>query len=318
MKRSFIFSLLVGLVTMPVAAAVSDSVTYQTAQDNMADAAKAFIQAKGYHVLDTESLTEKNYYTIDNFSQQSLQGISLADADLNALTRSLLILESNEVKLPHVRYHIRYSSHADSELPELTQDYIEINRYNLGPSRHTDLLQYMQANQVASVNEFGVGPHVSWRFIMAPIMGMQADMIRVSKKEISNIAAQQAMCFSKPCLSLEEPEIPNDLFLKPITLAPSLASSYVTRDAEGLTRPEHVIDELWYVLNAEGMDPLPYTQDQPQFIFIISKNVAGQESNVLGLAQQTMVLDDSIAKIWVQRQEIAGGDANFNQAFTPR
>lgn len=318
MKLAFIFPLLVGLVAMPAVAAVSESAVYQQAVNNMSSSAKAFINEKDYKTRTTEPLTAENYYTVNNFSKESSQGVFLPDADLDALTRSILILESNEIALPHVRYHIRYSMHNDSEVPELTQDYIEINRYNLGPSRRADLLQYMESNQVAPVTEFGVGPHVSWRFVMGPVMGLQANLIQASRQEIPDSVAQQNMCFSQPCLSLEEPEIPDNLTLKPIELTSSLASSYVTHDDEGLIRPARVVDELWNAFNDEGMDPLPYTKDQPHFIFVISKDVGGQESNVLGLGQQTMVLDDSIAKVWIQRHEVAGGDVYFNQAFTPR
>lgn len=317
MTTRFLFSLFVGLGTMPALAAVSDSVIYQQAASNMDSAAQAFVHEKGYEPQPTDSLTAENYYSVNNFSKKSSKGVFLPDADLNALTRSLLILESNEAELPHVRYHIRYSTHTDTEVPELTQDYIEINRYNLGPSRRDDLLQYMESSQVAPVEEFGVGPHISWRFAMAPIMGLQANLIQASRQEIPDALAQQALCFSQPCLSLEEPEIPANLNLQPVELE-SLERAYVTHNADNLVQPAHVIDELWHALSAQGMDPLPYTKDQPHFIFVISKDVGGQESNALGLGQQTLVLDDSIAKVWVQRQEVAGGDVYFNQAFTPR
>lgn len=318
MKISFVFSLLVSFLFMPAVAAVSESAIYQQAVNDMDDSADAFIQEKGYEVRATEPLTEDNYYTLNNFPKESSQSVFLPDADLDSLTRSILILEANENVLPHVRYQILYSKQTDSEIPELTQDYIEITRYNLGSSRRADLLQYLESNQVAPVDEFGVGPHVSWRFVMSPIMGLQANLIQASRQEISDAEAQHAMCFSQPCLSLEEPEIPTGLTLQPVEFPPSSGNAYVTHDADNLVRPAHVAHELWSALSADGMDPLPYEKDQPHFIFVISKDVGGQESNVLGLGQQTLVLDDSIAKIWVQRQEIAGGDVYFNQAFTSR
>lgn len=318
MKISFIFSLLVGFVFIPASAAVSASAIYQQAVKNMDDTATTFIQEKGYEVRATEPLTEDTYYTLNNFPKTSSQSVFLPDADLDALTRSILILEANESVLPHVRYHIRYSAQTDSEVPELTQDYIEITRYNLGPSRRADLLQYLENNQVAPVTEFGVGPHVSWRFVMGPVMGLQANLIQASRQEVSDSVAQQAMCFSQPCLSLEEPTIPSNLTTESIDLTTPLTSSYETHDEQGLTRPARVLEELWSTLSTEGMDPMPYIKDQPHFVFVISKDVDGQESNVLGLGQQTMVFDDSIKNIWVQRHEVAGGDVYFNQAFTPR
>lgn len=272
-----------------------------------------------YTPQSVEALTGDGYYSSSLFPDSTQSSVFLPDSNLDALTRSMLILEANEVELPHVRYHITYSMYQDTERPELTQDYVEITRYNLGPSRRLDLLEYIDAEHVASADEFGVGPHVSWRFVMAPIMGMQANIEEASREEIPDIIAQKAMCFSQPCLNMEEAEMPVKQ-TTPITLEYPLASTYITHTQSqyGVAQPARVLEELWAALSEQGMDPLPYVKGQPQFTFVISKDVVGQESTALGLGKQHIVLDDAIEKVWVQRHEVAGGEVDFVQGITHR
>lgn len=301
MKRYF-SSYVLGGLTVLASMAVFASAT------EMEQAAKAFVHEKNYVPRPVDSLTADHYYSTRFFPNSNTQSISLPDADLDALTRAVLIVEANEIDLPHVRYHINYSIHSDPEAPELIQDYIEITRYNLGPARRLDVLSYIDAEYVASPEEFGVGPHVSWRFVMAPVMGLQADLHYAARLEVPETIAQKAMCFSQPCLSMTEAEIPAQ-YAKP--MAVPLSSDLVVR-------PAQVAQELRAALITDDMDSLPYNQAKPQFVFVISKDVVGQENTDLGLAQQAVVLDDAIAKVWVQRHGIEGGAAEFNQAFIPR
>ncbi len=302
MMKHFLSAYLLGGLVMlsPIAAFASGT--------EMQQAAKAFVQEKGYVARPVEALTADQYYSTRLFPNANNQSISLPDVSLDALTRAVLIVEANELDLPHVRYHINYSIYSDLETPDLKQDYIEITRYNLGPSRRLDVLSYLDAEYVASPEQFGVGPHVSWRFVMAPVMGLQADLHYASRQEISDTTAQKAMCFSQPCLSMEEAQIPPQ-YAK--SIAGPMSSDLVTRSAK-------VAQELQAALITDGMDPLPYTRDKPQFVFVISKDVVGQENTDLGLAQQAVVLDDAIAKVWVQRHGIEGGAAEFSEAFIPR
>lgn len=276
--------------------------------------------ASAYTAQPIEELTGDHYYSSSFFPESSTQSVFWPDADLNSLTRAMLIVEANEAQLPHVRYRINYSVFQDTEAPEITRDYIEITRYNLGPSLRTDLLEYLEAEYVASEAEFGVGPHVSWRFVMAPVMGLQADIIEAERQEISDAIAQNTMCFSQPCLALEDAQIPLKE-TRPIHLSAPLSSSYITHTQKSpgaTTRPARVIEEMWAAFGSDGMDPLPYDKDQPQFTFVISNDVVGQESNIFGLALQHIVLDHTVAKVWLQRQEVAGGEVELIEAIQSR
>ncbi len=208
MKAQIFLTLVIALLS-PLAVQANE--IYQQTLVRMDKAAQSFVYSNNYTAQSVEALTDSQYYsekTFPDFLTSSAQLFHL-DADLDALTRSILIFEAQEIDLPHVRYQVHYSVNTDTEIPELKQDYIEVTRYNLGPTRRTDLLQYLEAENVADVSEFGVGPHVSWRFAMAPVMGMQADVIYAARKEIPDNHAQQAMCFSQPCLSLEATELPS-------------------------------------------------------------------------------------------------------------
>ena len=289
---------------------------YENALVRMDQAAQAFM-AGNYIEQSVDELTQAQYYSTQTFPElaASAAQISHIDADLDALTRSILLLEAQETELEHVRYQINYSINTDSEIPELQHDYIEVTRYNLGPTLRHDVLQYLDAENVASPAEFGVGPHVSWRFVMAPVMGMQAAVMYAARKEIPEAVAHKALCFSQSCLALTAPELPNhraEILALPL-LTPA---KYRTENSYGVTRPARVLEELWAAFKSD--EPLPYSRNNPQIIFVISMNVMGHDSLTLGTGLQTMVLDDSIAKIWLQRLQIAGMPSELKQVVISR
>ena len=314
MKAQVFLTLIIALLS-PLAVQANE--IYQQTLVRMDKAAQSFVYSNNYTAQSVEALTDSQYYsdkTFPEFLTSSAQLFHL-DADLDALTRSILLFEAQEIDLPHVRYQVYYSVNTDTEIPELKQDYIEVTRYNLGPTRRNDLLQYLEAENVADVSEFGVGPHVSWRFAMAPVMGMQADVIYAARKEIPDNYAQQAMCFSQSCLSLEATELPSTqthILERPL-LSPA---KYRAQNSYGVTRPARMIEELWAAFESD--EPLPYIKDKAQFIFVISSNVVGQEYLTLGTGLQTMVLDDAIEQVWLQRSQMAGVEGELLEALIAR
>lgn len=273
-----------------------------------------------YTPQSIEALTGPHYYSTSFFPESAQQSVFWPDSDLHALTRSMLIVEANETELPHVRYHINYSNYQDTEAPEITKEYVEITRYNLGPSLRADLLQSVDAEHLAPEVMFGIDPHVSWRFEMAPVMGMNADIVEATRRELSDEEAQNAMCFTQLCLSLEEAEIPFEHTSSVDELA-SLSTNYLTHtqsSSEETVRPARALEELWAAFTRYGMDYLPYDKDKPQFTFVISKDVVGQESNTLGLGVQNIVLDHTVAEVWIQRHEVLGAEVDFTEALLPR
>ena len=314
MNAQVFLTLAVGLLA-PLAVQANE--VYQNTLIRMDESAQLFVAGNNYIEQSVDELTGSQYYskkTFPKFSENAAQ-VSYIDADLDALTRAILILDAQEVELPHVRYQINYSINTDTEIPELKHDYIEVSRYNLGPARHKDLLQDLDAENVASLDEFGVGPHVSWRFVMAPVMGMQAAVLYAARKEMTDATAQKTMCFALSCLALEAPELPQGQVqvLTPQSIAPA---QYRTESPYGGTQPARVLEELWAEFRTD--DPLPYSKNNPQFVFVISSNVIGQDSLVLGTGLQTIVLDDAIAKIWLQRWQVADMQSELTQVVILR
>lgn len=314
MKAQIFLTLVVGLLS-PLAVQANE--IYQQTLLRMDKAAQSFVFDNDYINQSVEALTGSQYYsekTFPEFSSSSTQAFHI-DADLDALTRSILILEAQEFELPHVRYHIHYSENTDTEIPELTHSYIEVTRYNLGPTLRNDLLQYLEAENVADASEFGVGPHISWRFAMAPVMGMQADVIYAARKEITDNQAQKMMCFSQPCLGLDATELPSvqtHVLDRPL-LSPA---KYRAQSTDGVLQPARMLKELWAAFASD--EPLPYIKNQPQFVFVISANVVGQDSSTLGTGLQAVVLDDAIEQVWLQRTQTAGMEGELLEAFIAR
>src|SRR3546814_3406799 len=61
------------------------------------------------------------------------------DADLDPVTRGMLLFTSKEAPLDTARYRItRYQSSLGGDWPDVRHSYIEITRYNLAPALHRD------------------------------------------------------------------------------------------------------------------------------------------------------------------------------------
>ncbi len=314
MKIQVLLTFAIGLLA-PLAAQANEA--YQSALTRMDQSAQAFMAGDNYLAQPVDELTGSHYYSAKTFPQLAAHGEQIAhiDADLDALTRAILILEAQEVELESVRYHINYSRHSDSEVAELQQDYIEVTRYNLGPTRRNDLLQSLDPENVASPAEFGVGPHVSWRLVMAPMMGMQAAVHYAARKEIPAAIAEKKLCFAQSCLALEAPELPQGQ--SQVLTSPSLApAKYRTENQYGAIRPARVLEELWAVFKSD--ESLPYSKRHPQFTFVVSMNVIGQDSLTLGTGLQNSVLDDAIVNIWLQRWQIAEMPSELTQVVISR
>lgn len=300
-----------------VASASVVSAAYQQELARLDTTAQAFVQADSFVGVDAETLTDDHYYSAAHFPRASSTAVLWPDADLDALTRAVLILEANEAPLPHVRFKIQYSMNSSADFPEAQHDYIEVTRFNLGPARRADLLEYVSQEHVASATEFGVGPHVSWRFALAPVMGMRAGLLYASRKEVSDDHARNIDCLGEPCLSLADTD-GTSLTWSPVTLPQLERAPYVDKSPLGSTRTARIVQELWATLSAHGMDPLPYQPDQPHFVFVTSRDVSGQDAVSFGVVKQAVVLDHSVQQIWTRRVEIADRAAELSQAYVAR
>ncbi len=305
------------LILLSTQAAANNA--YQQAQLELEANALSFTQAQGHAVVDAQALTDEHYYSKENFpgARDGQESINLPDADLDPITRSILFLEAQEARLVHVRYRITYSMDASADVPEAQQGYVEVTRYNVGPSLRGDLLMSVPDGQVADPAQFGVGPHVSWRFVLAPAMGVRAGLLHASRKEIPEAQARAANCLGEPCLSLVDPSGP-DQGWTPITPPQLDRPAYVGTSALGVSQPARVMEELWENIASDGMDTLQYAPDEPHFVFVVSLNIDGQEAAVSGLAMQSLVMDGTVSQIWTQRHEVAQMPAEFSRLHVSR
>ena len=293
--------------------------TYQQALAELEASALDFIQAQEYVTVDPDTLIDSDYYSQKNFPTDSTRetSISVPDADLDPITRAMLLFESKEVSLPHARYRVTYSMNASTEVPEARHNYVEVTRYNLGPARRNDLLGSVPDGQVADLEEFGVGPNISWRFVMMPVMGIKSDVIYASRKEVTEAQAQAADCLGSPCLALIDPQGP-DMNWNSIPSPQLPAQVYSKNNNFELTAPTRVIEELWASISSDEMDILPYNKKQPQFEFVVSQNTFGQNDSISALVKQFPVMDDSISEVWTRRIEIPNVPVEFANLYVPR
>lgn len=284
-------------------------------------AAQTFMRHPGFIEQDIETLKGSQYYSTTIFPDYSPDSGQMfyPDAQLNALTQAILLVEAHEPALPHVRYKVEYSLNSLADHPRLRHEYLQVTRYNLGPARRDDLLQYVEADHVAPASEFGVGAHVSWRFMLMPLMGRIAEVTDAARKEVSQAEAQQAQCLSIPCLSLDSVELPAEgkfLTQRPV---PALASpTYRAYDPPAIARPARALEEVAATIGLEESELLMYRNDKPHFEFVISQDVVGQDSFRVATGVQRMVLDDEIKEVWVQRMQTAEGPGELTQVYISR
>lgn len=298
--------------------AAADNAKHQTLAE-MDNQAQVFVHAPQYTKADVEALTGDAYYSSHTFPGYpgTPSTVTLPDASLDAITRSVLLLEAHEAPLPHVRYRISYSVNGAPDYPELRHDHVEVTRYNLGPARRNDLKTHVPEHQLADPDEFGVGPHVSWRFVLSPVMGMQAALLYAGRAEMNEAQAQAADCLGEPCLSLNDAQGPDYAWQSFEPPQPG-AALYNSQSDWGVARPARAVQELWTAMSMDGMDPVPYVRDQPAFQFVVSLNTDGQEAVITSLARQGTVMDSSVAEIWTKRVQIGPHLPDYSVLFVSR
>lgn len=108
------------------------------------------------------------------------------DADLPPLVRAVEIFAAQEGFSRHGRLWIRERN--VEILPNgaggpIRVSLIALQAFNLGEARRNELLETLDANAVAPLDAFGVGPNVEWRFVMRPVQGMRADLLAAARHE---------------------------------------------------------------------------------------------------------------------------------------
>lgn len=278
-------------------------------------AAAGFIEAPGFTEQDiTQSCNNEAFYTQQRFPQQG-QSVFNPDADLDALTKAVLLIDCAEGSLPHARYLIRYHLVQVPQVDDAQRDYIEVLRFNLGPQRYQDVIQYVDQEFWPPESIFGVGPNLAWRFVFGPVQGNRAHIERASRTELSPAAAAGQNCLGTPCLSVTSPPGPSGAWraFSPPALD---AAVYHEPDDAGLPGPARMTQML--LLNATGgSGQAKFSESasikQPEMVFLVSKNIEGQDSSISGLLHQRGLMDDAISELWTLLRMIPETEPEWHQ-----
>ncbi|MHA6687273.1 hypothetical protein [Mesorhizobium sp. A556] len=287
-------------LTMSSALAV---VLPETVTNELEQRFDGFVGQGGFTEIDAESLTEGNWYDPARFPQIGSSAFQ-PDAAIDPVTKSILLVESREAQLPHTRYQVTYRlSAASPDYPDVRYAYVEVTRFNLGPAVHKDVIGAYGAENAAPEKVFGIGPHITWRFIAGEVMGMRASVVRASRKELSDREARAADCLGVPCLSLDIPEGPSGKWQ---TISAPDFELPVYQETDGaMPGPAGIADYLFSHATRNGEEPGDGAfADRPQMVFVISMNISGQEQTALGLLHRPWLMDDAISDIWTQRLQV--------------
>ena len=256
-----------------------------------------YTAAPGFSAVDADMVESAEYYSAERFPGQGAS-VFHPDADLAPPVRALLLVEHQDGQLPHARYRVSWQVAADPQVPEQRLDYVEVQRFNLGPVRHEDLRASVPAEHLADVSEFGVGPDVAWRFVMAPRQGMRAGVVEAARMELSAEEARAADCLGSPCKGLADPVAPEGDWFEREVGAPSAA--HVAEAADGGPHPARVAGDLVAAMGEEAERPVAFDADAPRIVFVISANAGGQDLMTTALARDRIVFDDDIGTIWAR------------------
>lgn len=273
----------------------------------------AFIAAPGFTKVAPAKL-RADWYTDARFPHQTTDTYKMADAGINAATRALMLLESQEPRLPHVRYRITYRLDNAPDFGGYTNVYVEVTRFNLGPARRADVAESTPKGvPVAPAEYFGIGPNVSWRFVMGWHQSSVADVVYASRRALPGAQAKTMDCLGTPCMALKNPQGPTGKW-QPITSPPAKSVTYAAQ-ANGVATAAR-ISELLYRHASAGQDQieaLAMHAEKPQLIFVISMNIDGQDQTADGLLHQQLLQDDAVSDIWTRRRDAGVGTVDWQQ-----
>lgn len=131
------------------------------------------------------------------------ESVLLPHSDISPTALAILALDGGDGPRDRVRYRITQAIAPIPNPPKaspLPLSFIQVDRFSLGAGIREELAAAHSTDIVAPEEEFDVGPHVSWRLVSAPVMGMRADIHAVGRREIPNDEAATLSCLGGPCL----------------------------------------------------------------------------------------------------------------------
>lgn len=315
-RPAFTARLLTGLLITAVLCPVAFAVVLPDAvNEELQERATAFVQAPGFTEVDPQELHAELLADERLWNSEAAGSVFLPDANLDPLAKAVLLVESQEVPLQHYRYLLTYLQlGGPGDYHEITQEYVEVSRFNLGPARYEDTVA-TYGEDAAPAEEFGVGPDVSWRFVFRSVMGQRSDVFAASRHEFADGEAAAADCLGEPCLSLLEPVMPDGEFhstqAPPLTDLAAVAPYRYRIYSGGVSLPVRAAAEMFSAVTQHGFEAAYGDSFEPQLTLVISHNVGGQDENSFALLRQGRIMDHAISETWLERRETSSGDAAY-------
>lgn len=280
------------------------------------EAADAFTLASGFSKAPETAADGSDYYDKARFPRAGESAL-LPDSNLAAVTRALLAFDHAEGVLPHARYRVSYhlEQHSDG-CNNTPRAYVEVTRFNLGLARYEDTIQYVDQEFWPPKDHFAAGrPHVSRRYVMGPVQGMQADVKQQSRRVVADHDADRADCLGQPCLALEDAQGPGGLW-KNMAAAPDAEATSPVYNEPGYSwapGPARVAESLYAQATGSSGDIEASSFARPDITLVISRDVEGQDSNTRGLLRWQGLMDDAMAEIWLRLRAQPGSKPQLQQ-----
>lgn len=242
------------------------------------------------------------------------------------VTAALIFTDALDKPVPRMRERLSYGVvTATAAGAPVSLALVEVGRFNLGPAiRRMTIADYGDA---AGPAEFGLGPHVGWRFVFQSADGGPAKLIAASRRTFSDAEAARQRCDGTGCLQLDADD-PHDWQEIKAPAAPWAAAignkGAAGKGPGGQAGPARAAAELLALaglMRPAGGKPQWQAPEVPEagrpgepFLFVIAERDLSNESYTdvrLGL---TRLNDDALSAMWWRRLDFGEGPATFYQA----
>lgn len=280
------------------------------ADEGLERAIADFVTGPGWTAQDPEVLESALDSTL------SPNGALRPSANLSALEKALLILEGRETALERTRTLLRYGQVTLAEDGALLPvSFIQVERYNLGPLLHQLAVEEYGAENVADPEDFGVGPHVAWRFVFMPVTGNEAQLLEAARSEVAEQQAARTPCLDRPCLDLFARS--DELHAwKEIQGPPTGFESLYEAWQDEIAVNARIAAELALPLGLATVEDGSYVwtgSEQPEaapdgrpYLFLQIDRNLGQALGSDAILAATALNDHALSAFWVRRVEYPG------------
>ncbi|MBR0652083.1 hypothetical protein GXW78_20670 [Roseomonas terrae] len=271
------------------------------------DAARHFIGARGFAVREVAPLQARRDAALAPSAEVSPGG------GIGPLETALLLTDALEPALPRTRTLVSLGQvQVPDGASELTLSLVEVRRFNLGPALHASAVAGHGAANVAPAAEFGVGPHLAWRFVFMPMMGQASVLADAARRTIPPDEARTARCLGLPCLDPAQGPEGLQAWQETGESPPPWTAAYPPRRA-GRTVGAQLAAELGLAMGiatVEGGRAAWQGPETPEggrpgepFLFLLIDRDLGQEQAIDAVIGQTRVMDHDIRETWQRRLE---------------